>query len=52
MLEWTTWGSDGVTIPEGVQEMTGFDTQCLGLISKVEFFQEFRLDGLGCLFQP
>lgn len=52
MLEWTTWGSDGVVIPEGVQEMTGFGTQCHGLIEKVELFKIFGPDGLECLFQP
>lgn len=46
MLEWTTWGSDGVTIPEGIQELTECGTQCHDLIDKVEIFKYFGLDVL------
>lgn len=46
MLEWTTWGSDGVTIPEGIQELTECGTQCHDLIDKGEIFKYFGLDVL------
>lgn len=46
MQEWTTWGSDGVTIPEGIQVLTVCGTRCHDLIDKVEIFKDFVLDVL------
>lgn len=45
-LEQAAQGGSGLTIPGRVQEMTGCDTYCCGLVGKVAFSQRLDLMAL------